>query len=171
MNIILTGLQGSGKTTCGKLLAETLQIPFFDTDSIVLENHSDASSIRQLYTMVGHAQFRQLEVEALLLLQQQKNSVIALGGGTLLTKQAQSIATCLGTLIYLFLPKTHLRWDPHAQFLQGRDADELFEERHALFSKLCHYQIDVKALVQQEVVVSIVQMISQKSAQGVASGK
>ncbi len=35
MKIILIGYMASGKTTIGKLLSESLQLPFYDLDSII----------------------------------------------------------------------------------------------------------------------------------------
>ena len=32
-SIVLVGMMGSGKTTIGKLLAEELQLPFYDSDN------------------------------------------------------------------------------------------------------------------------------------------
>ena len=34
-NIVLIGFMGSGKTTVGKVLAKTLQIPVEDTDKLI----------------------------------------------------------------------------------------------------------------------------------------
>ena len=37
MNIILMGYRGCGKTTIGRIVAEKLQRPFFDTDAMIQE--------------------------------------------------------------------------------------------------------------------------------------
>ena len=35
MNLILTGLRGTGKSSLGRCLARTLRRPFFDTDVLI----------------------------------------------------------------------------------------------------------------------------------------
>jgi shikimate kinase len=57
--ISLIGLSGSGKTSCGKLLAQVLNWQFIDTDVLIEEQES--RSINEIFYQSGEAYFRQLE--------------------------------------------------------------------------------------------------------------
>ena len=78
MTIFLIGMPGCGKSTIGKLLAEHLQLPFFDTDSLIAD--MEAMSIPEIFEKHGETHFRKLEKE---LIDHWKvtNAVIATGGG------------------------------------------------------------------------------------------
>lgn len=72
---------GCGKSTVGKFLAKTKNIPFIDLDQYIEDQQN--MSVRELFKAVGELKFRKLEREALLELIKANNpAVIALGGGT-----------------------------------------------------------------------------------------
>ena len=39
--IVLVGPMGVGKTTIGKKLARTMELPFIDTDQLIVKDHGD----------------------------------------------------------------------------------------------------------------------------------
>ncbi|MCX7981619.1 MAG: shikimate kinase [Syntrophales bacterium] len=82
MNIILIGFRGTGKTTVGRLLAQSLRLPFFDTDTFIQEE--TGKTIRDIVATEGWFTFRQLEKNVIGLLSLHDNCVIALGGGAIL---------------------------------------------------------------------------------------
>lgn len=81
-NIVLTGPMGSGKTTVGRLAAETLGRGFRDTDSMVEE--SAGRTVSEIFADDGEVRFRELESEAVAALALEDNMVIATGGGAVL---------------------------------------------------------------------------------------
>ena len=78
--IVLTGFMGAGKTSVGRILAESLGWEFLDLD-VHLEARTGAS-IAQLFERHGEAHFRRLESSALANALSRTTTVIALGGGT-----------------------------------------------------------------------------------------
>jgi shikimate kinase len=78
MLIFLIGMMGSGKTTIGKLLAEELSLPFFDTDEILTS--IEGKSVSEIFSHKGEEYFRNLEKE---LIDNWKISdgIVATGGG------------------------------------------------------------------------------------------
>lgn len=81
MNVILLGYMGSGKSTLGRKLAESLQYPFIDLDDFIEENEN--KSITDIFKSKGEIYFRKKEHEYLKdVLQSNTNVVLALGGGT-----------------------------------------------------------------------------------------
>lgn len=77
--IYLIGLMGAGKSTVGKLLAQTLSWEFLDLDNEI-ENTS-GNTIAQIFSESGEEAFRELESEALHKTKALQNMIIACGGG------------------------------------------------------------------------------------------
>lgn len=71
----------SGKTTIGKMLSESLQLPFYDLDSIIEQELK--TTINEIFEQKGELFFRKKEREVLeAFLNNTNNYVLALGGGT-----------------------------------------------------------------------------------------
>ncbi|MBP6127230.1 shikimate kinase [Flavobacterium sp.] len=81
MKIILIGYMASGKTTIGKILSESLELPFYDLDSIIEQELK--TTINEIFEQKGELFFRKKEREVLeVFLNNTNNYVLALGGGT-----------------------------------------------------------------------------------------
>ncbi|WP_075340928.1 shikimate kinase [Tenacibaculum agarivorans] len=81
MKIIVLGYMGSGKSTVGKKLSNTLDIPFVDLDNYIEEKLQ--KSISEIFKTDGEIFFRLKEHEFLKeLLNNEKDFVLSLGGGT-----------------------------------------------------------------------------------------
>ena len=78
----LIGMMGSGKSTVGKLVAETLGVPFVDLDVRIAE--AAGSSISVLFAAEGEAGFRTREAGALARVADGPAAVVATGGGVVL---------------------------------------------------------------------------------------
>jgi 3-dehydroquinate synthase len=99
MHIFLYGPSGSGKSTIGKQLAENLKLSFVDLDRVI--ESSAGMTIPQVMETQGEAAFRDLESAALKSLGDEKDSVIALGGGALLREENRAISEKNGQVILL----------------------------------------------------------------------
>lgn len=81
MKIFLIGFMGCGKTHWGREMSRTLQVPFFDLDSVIEENEGKA--ITAIFAEKGEEYFRMLEKDVLYMLtESHENFVMATGGGT-----------------------------------------------------------------------------------------
>jgi shikimate kinase len=81
MKIILVGYMASGKTTIGKLISESLSIPFFDLDFLIEQKLQ--LNIHEIFEQKGELFFRKQERETIeIFLNSTDNYVLALGGGT-----------------------------------------------------------------------------------------
>ena len=85
MNIVLTGFMSSGKTVCGRRLAELMGRDFFDSD-VAIEAKA-GMSISEIFEKFGEEYFRNLETEIIKQLSENKDSVISTGGGAVLRKE------------------------------------------------------------------------------------
>lgn len=97
--IILVGFMGAGKTTLGKVLAETLSIPFYDSD-VLIEKRTN-SSISSIFLHHGEAYFRNLEKETIEQLSKTSTYVLAVGGGLPCFNNLMEMLNGLGTTVYL----------------------------------------------------------------------
>lgn len=77
--LVLIGLMGAGKSTVGIRLANTLGVPFRDSDHEIEE--AAACSISDLFAIYGEEIFRDLEKKVIRRLLQEPNQIIATGGG------------------------------------------------------------------------------------------
>ncbi len=99
MHIFLYGPPGSGKTATGRLLAKNLDLPFVDLDQVI--ESTAGQSISEIMLAGGEEAFRELETAALKQTTTGQESVVALGGGTLLRDQNRVLADSNGTVICL----------------------------------------------------------------------
>lgn len=99
VNIILMGYRACGKTTVGRIVAEKLQRPFFDTDAMIQERAG--KTIREIVADGGWEAFRALERSAVAELAGRKGCVIALGGGAVLDRQNVKALKRGGSFLWL----------------------------------------------------------------------
>lgn len=89
----------SGKSTVGRLLATKLQYDFLDLD----ENIEDVTGqrIAEIFDTVGESGFRSIEKHALDATATKRKTVIALGGGAVVSNVSLHFAKSHGIVVYL----------------------------------------------------------------------
>ena len=90
---------GAGKTTLGRKLAETLNIPFFDSDDEI--EKETQTTIQRLFEKHGESFFREKEKEFIQALFKKEDFVLASGGGLPCYNNQMSDLNNLGTTVYL----------------------------------------------------------------------
>lgn len=132
-NIFLIGMAGSGKTTVGRAMAKTLNLPFYDTD-IEIEKKAK-KTIPEIFKENGEDYFRNLETEVLKELSLKRGAIIATGGGIVKREENLFVIKSNGKAIWI-------KRDPNALAVQGRPlskdvetAKRLYEERKPLYNK------------------------------------
>ena len=99
MKIFLIGYRCTGKTTIGKILADRLNFDLIDTDSMI--EQKIGSTILSFVEKNGWDKFRQIEKETLLNTKENKNIVIATGGGIILNRENQKFIKDNGFAVWL----------------------------------------------------------------------
>ncbi|NTV01669.1 MAG: shikimate kinase [Chlorobiaceae bacterium] len=97
--IFLTGFSGSGKSTIGPLLANSLGFEFVDLDKAI--EQSAGKSINRIFAEEGETGFRAKELQSLEALASRGELVVSLGGGVLENDKCLGFIRSHGTLVYL----------------------------------------------------------------------
>ncbi len=120
-NIVLTGMPGSGKSTVGRLLADALGRPFYDTDAAIVE--TAGKSIPEIFAEVGEPGFRALESEVITHLSAEvAGGVIATGGGAILADWNVRALGRTGRLYFLDRPLEALLPTPDRPLASSAEA-------------------------------------------------
>ena len=90
---------GSGKSTIGPIVANTLGWDFYDLDRIIEEK--EGLKVSEIFEKKGEEYFRVKETEILLDYSGKEKSIISLGGGTVTVDKNIRIIKESGILIYL----------------------------------------------------------------------
>jgi shikimate kinase len=98
-NVFLIGLMAVGKTTVGRLLAEELSLPFFDSDRVIEEKAG--ADIAWIFDVEGEAGFRDRESQAIDELTQRDGVVLATGGGVVLRDENRRHLAERGIVVFL----------------------------------------------------------------------
>ena len=142
-HIFLVGPMGVGKTTVGRQLAGLLHRPFIDVDAEI-ESRCGAD-IPWIFDMEGEQGFRERESKVLSdIVANNPSSVIATGGGVVLSKKNRQLLQACGQVIYLSASKEQLyermRRDKSRPLLQVEDREkviaELLEVRDPLYREV-----------------------------------
>ena len=104
--IYLTGFMGSGKSTIGPILANTIGYEFVDIDRAI--EASEKTSVNTIFQQHGESRFRSIERMTLMKVSSRTGLVIALGGGTLTDPENLQIVLNTGIVIYLKISQDQL---------------------------------------------------------------
>ena len=86
---VLVGTMGAGKTTVGRLLADSLGASFLDSDHAV--EARAGKPVQEIFVDDGEAAFRALEREAVAAALEEHEGVLALGGGAVLDPETRAL--------------------------------------------------------------------------------
>ena len=99
-NIYLLGFMGTGKTSVGKRLAQTLGYTFIDSDEEI--EKKCAMEIKDIFAKYGEDYFRKLEREFIESGHPASNCVISCGGGLVCRDEMPELVKSKGVSIVLF---------------------------------------------------------------------
>ncbi len=145
-NIILVGLMAVGKSTVGRLLAQSLSLVFYDSDHVIEERAG--APISWIFDVEGEVGFRDREEHVLDDLTQQQGIVLATGGGAVLRPSNRKVLANRGIVIHLDSPLERLvqrtRRDRKRPLLQQGNPREtlarLQREREPLYREIADYR-------------------------------
>jgi 3-dehydroquinate synthase len=98
-HVFLIGMPGSGKTTVGRALAGLLRVPFVDLDREI--EGAAGRTIPEIFESDGEPGFRELERTALAAAADGPASVVATGGGAVLSDVNRAVMRRTGLVLHL----------------------------------------------------------------------
>ena len=138
VNITLIGMPGAGKTCLGKIVAEKLDRPFYDTDELCerLSGFSPEKTIEKF----GEKRFREIENIAVEKISRVRGAVIASGGGTILNEENALKLRSSGIAVYIERELDKLCTEKRPLSKSGA-ISRLFEQREGYYLTSCDIKI------------------------------
>ena len=152
MNLILTGLRGTGKSTIGRRLARELRRPFFDTDLLIEQQIGEP--IGQYVGRLGWDAFRDLEHQVICQVARQPAAVISSGGGALTFARNVEVLKPSGVIILLAADPARLAKRLERSYARPPLTDApnletemctLWRQREPLYREVCDVVLGVDA--------------------------
>ena len=161
-NVILIGMPGSGKSTCGVIAAKVMLKNFFDTDLLI--QGLEQSRLQELIDDKGKDYFYEAEERAILSLKLEA-TVIATGGSVIYSEKAMEHLRSLGKIVYLHLSYETMMKRIHnfttrgIVVKNGSTLYDMYNERLPLYEKYADAVIDCDNNTVEETVERIVKII------------
>lgn len=158
-NIVLIGMPGSGKSTCGVLAAKALLKNFFDTD-LLLQN-LEGKRLQSIINENGIEYFNEAEEKAILSLDI-RGTVIATGGSVVYSEKAMAHLRSLGKIIYLRLGYEEMEkrikniTTRGIVLKEGETLLDMYNERASLYERYADEILNCDGMTVEETVESIV---------------
>ena len=160
--LVLIGPMGAGKSTVGNEIANQLNLPFADTDTLI--EADQGKSVSEIFIEDGEAHFRIVEESIVIDALIDQDGVLSLGGGAVMNSEiAKALKSSPAKKVFLDIslsavvprigfdtPRPLLMVNPRQRW------NELMEQRRPTYEALADLQIDVSNLSVAEVVSKIV---------------
>ena len=169
MQLVLLGYMGSGKSSVGSLLSETLEFEFIDLDSYI--STSEGATITDIFQEKGEIYFRRKEAIILSEILSEKNKlVLSTGGGTPCYGTVMEDLKTMENVVTIYLKNsletlTHRLFEeknerPLIAHLETRELLNDFIRKH-LFERSFYYNqaaiiLDCDGLSQKEIVEKLI---------------
>ncbi len=164
--IFLIGYRGTGKTTVARLLAQRLGWDWIDADDEV--ERRAGKSIVAIFADEGEAAFRELETNIVAELCRRRRTVVALGGGAVLSEPNRTAIRLAGTVVWLTATvdtlakrlaadeKTNTQ-RPHLTAVGGlSEIETLLATREPIYRACATFEVDTEERTPAEIVDEIV---------------
>ncbi len=157
-SIYLIGFMGAGKTTIGQVLATKLNIPVFDTDTVIENNMN--MEITEIFQEYGEGHFRALEKKVLKDLPVH-DAIVTTGGG--IVKDQANIEWMKENGFMIFLnADPEIIWDrlendttrPLVKQKKKEEVIELFKTRLPLYDQ-AHISVNTTGLTLEDAAESV----------------
>ena len=158
MSLVLIGFMGAGKTTVGRLLAQSLGLSFVDSDAVI--EQLTERRIRDIFVEDGEPAFREIEHRAVAELVRSEPAVVALGGGAVEDVRTQALLARTD-VVYLHVDYAvaldRVRRDRDRPMLRRADLDAVYAARTTTYARLAALTVETDGRGPAVVVADILQ--------------
>jgi shikimate kinase len=166
-NIFLVGSMGAGKSTIGKQLAKTLRKEFLDSDNEIEKR--TGVDVAYIFDIEGEDGFRKRERLIIEELTEEREIVLATGGGVILDADNRAKLVSRGFVVYLFAPLKLLvertSRDRNRPLLAGGDPQErlsaMIEERDPIYRQVADLVLETDERSTRLVVKDLLRQIEE----------
>ncbi len=173
IRIALVGYRGCGKTTLGRQLAAELAYDFVDTDLLIEQRAG--KSIAEIFAQDGEPAFRLLEEQVIADQLDRERTVLALGGGAIISPLTRERLNSACLTVWLVAPAEVLadRIATDAASVENRpsltgaapasslvEVETVLRERLAWYAGVADVRLDVSSAEPSELVVQLVRLLS-----------
>lgn len=95
-------MPGCGKSTLGRIVANSLGMSFIDADDYIVEK--SGKNIDEIFAECGNEGFRKIESACLLDISKMKNVIVATGGGIVTVPENISVMKKSGSVVFIDTP-------------------------------------------------------------------
>lgn len=162
-NVILIGMPSCGKSTCGVVLAKTMNKGFVDTDLLIQQK--EGMALQEIINQHGNAYFHQVE-EKVLCDFEGYNYVVATGGSAIYYEKAIEKFKQNGTVVYLkvsletVLARLRNIKTRGVTLAKGQTLEDLYRERIPLYEKYADVVIESEGCTVEDLVEKIIQALA-----------
>ena len=172
MNIVLVGARCSGKTTVGRILSALTGKVFLDTDTLVEEKAG--ASIEAFIAARGWEAFRDSERQAVKVVSERDNQIIATGGGVVLDEVKVNQLALNALIVWLDGKAEVLRQRMEKELQSGKrrpsltgtdplkEITEVLTVREPFYGRASTLRVDTTGLSPEEVASVVVQAMNEK---------
>lgn len=143
--LVLIGPMGAGKTKIGRRVARSLDVPFLDTDKMIVAEYGPISEI---FASRGEPAFRELERDAVVTALQEP-AVVSVGGGAVLHPNTQRDLNGRTVVLLTVTAEAvlgRMRTDKRPLLKEGPDAwQRIYDERRPLYERLATITFDTSS--------------------------
>ena len=145
-NLVLLGMMGVGKSTLGRFVADKYKLNFVDIDTRI--EKKNLMSVTEIFEVRGEKFFRDEEEKITIDSLNEKNSIIALGGGAFINKKIRDKVLTLAISFWLDndvnILKKRLKINLKRPMLKNGNTEEnlktLYNQRKHIYN-LANYKI------------------------------
>lgn len=132
-NIVLVGMPGCGKTSTGKLVAESLGAEFLDTDAEIYKK--TGRSPHEIITQDGENTFRNIESAVIKEISALQGKVISTGGGAVLRTENTELLRENGRIYFLDRALEELHISEDRPLSSTRESlEKRYNERYGIYT-------------------------------------
>ena len=161
-NVILIGMPGSGKTTIGTQLSETIGYGYVDSDSVIVAR--EGKRLNEIIAQQGTEAFLNIEAKVNSELSADR-CVIATGGSVIYREKTMQKLQTMGTVVYLKLSCEEIESrlgdlvKRGVAIKEGYTLKDLYEERAPLYTKYTHLTVELDGKNIDEAVQMVVEVL------------